>query len=90
MAVGITYILFGVYVYRFPVPITISALIIYLALQAVQAALEPESLAKGFIIKILIIVALAKSIQAAIAYEAERKREAQERPPLDEFQEEPL
>lgn len=72
-AVGIAFVIMGIAIYSFPVPITITALIIYVASAAIFAVLDPSSIVRGLIIKILIIVALAKSIGAATEYEKERK-----------------
>lgn len=88
IGVGVAFVLFGAMIYRYPVPITIMALILYIASNAVTAVFAPEMLASGAIIKIIIIVALAKSIQAAIAYEDERKKALQERDRFDDPSEE--
>ena len=61
----------------FTVAVTVSALVIYVGSAIVFGILEPESLARGLIIKIIIIVALAKAIQTAAAYQRERDAEAQ-------------
>jgi hypothetical protein len=68
---GIVFIGLGVAVYRAPVACTVTGLVLYLGLQAVAVALEPESIGRGIFLKVLIIVFLAKSVQAALAYERE-------------------
>jgi len=90
MAVGVIFIGFGIFVYRLPVPITISALIVYLALLAIGTAYDPASLAKGWLVKILIVVGLAKAIQAAIAYENERRKAVRGRQNPDDLEDESL
>jgi hypothetical protein len=49
--------------------------VIYVGAALIFAVLDPKSLAQGLIIKIFIVVALASSIKAAIAYEKERTLE---------------
>ena len=73
IALGALFILFGLIVKRYPLPITIISLVLYLGATAVFAYLLPETLYAGFIIKIIVIVALAKAVQSAIAYESERR-----------------
>jgi hypothetical protein len=73
--VGALFIVFGIIVKMYPVPITIASLVIYVLAALVFAVLEPESLLRGIIIKIIIVVALISSIKAAIAYERERALE---------------
>jgi predicted RND superfamily exporter protein len=55
------------------VPITIISLVLYLGATAIFAYLAPETIAAGIIIKVIIIIGLAKAIQAAIAYENDRR-----------------
>jgi hypothetical protein len=72
---GVVFILFGIIVKMYPVPITIISLVLYVGAALVLAVFDPESILRGLIIKILIVVALASSIRAAIAYEKERGAE---------------
>ncbi len=76
VALGVVFIILGVIVNRFPVPATIISLILYVGSALGFAALDPSTLARGAIIKIIIVVALIKAIQAALAYEKERQRSA--------------
>jgi hypothetical protein len=73
IGLGALYIVFGLLIWKFPVPITIIALTIYVGSAVVFAALsnEPleETLLKGIIVKVIIVVALVKAVQAAIAYQ---------------------
>lgn len=79
--IGALYVLFGVFVKLFPVPITVTALALYIAGNAVTlvTSKDPgETLAAGWIFKlIIIIIVLARSIHAAVAYEKERRRTRQ-------------
>ncbi|MGI9428430.1 MAG: hypothetical protein ACR2NM_07225, partial [Bythopirellula sp.] len=68
LAIGVAFIVLGVNVKKYPVPMTITGLVLYLGSAAVFGLMDPTTLAKGFIIKILIIVGLFKAVQAAIAY----------------------
>jgi hypothetical protein len=54
-----------------PVPATITALCLYVGGAAVFGAIDPSTLATGIILKVVIVVALAKAVQAAIAYQKE-------------------
>jgi len=69
MGLGALYILFGLLIWKFPVPITIIALTIYVGSAVVFAILAPETLFAGIIVKIIVVVALVKAVQAAIAYQ---------------------
>jgi hypothetical protein len=61
----------GVLVERHPVPITVAALALYLGGNAIFAVINPASLGAGMIMKIFIVIALFKAVQAAIAYQKE-------------------
>jgi hypothetical protein len=84
IGLGVLFVVFGIIVKRFPVPITIISLVLYIGAGLGFAALNPASLAQGLIIKIIIVVALIRSIQAALAYERE-EREARLRPGNDAY-----
>lgn len=73
---GLIFVIFGLIINKFPVAITTTSLILYLATILGLALHEPASLARGPVLKIIIIAALARSIKAAWAYEAERKKAA--------------
>jgi hypothetical protein len=69
---AITYVVFGFLVQKYPVPITISALVIFVALMLIIAAIGgAKTLFSGIILKVVIIIGLAKAIQSAIAYQQE-------------------
>ncbi len=80
--VGVLFLVFGVIVYRYPVPVTVTGLVLYLLCLVAGGVISavsggPEDFGKflmsGILVRILIIVGLAKSIQAAVAYEQERR-----------------
>jgi hypothetical protein len=73
IGLGVLFVIFGFIVKKFPVPITIISLVLYLGATAIFAYLAPETIAAGIIIKVIIIIGLAKAIQAAIAYENDRR-----------------
>ena len=52
-----------------PLPATLSALILFIAVQFIGAALEPESIGRGLIVKILIVIALVGAVNAAQKYQ---------------------
>lgn len=71
---GLIFVVFGIILKKFPVAITITSLLLYIGATAGFAALAPATLTKGLIVKIFIVIALFRSIKAARAYEAERKK----------------
>ena len=69
---AITYVVFGFLVRTYPVPITITALVIFVALMLIIAAIGGvQTVFSGIIFKVIIIIGLAKAIQSAIAYQKE-------------------
>ena len=81
LLLGGVFVILGLIVKQFPVPITIIGLVLYIGsfiLFAViygllgDAGSFTESLTTGIPVKIIIIISLAKAIQAALAYERER------------------
>jgi hypothetical protein len=77
VALGIVFIVLGVLVKTYPVPMTVTSLILYVGAGLVFGMIDPTTLYKGLIIKILIIVGLVKSVQAAIAYQREDQSQRQ-------------
>ena len=73
---GLLFIGCGVLVEKHPVPMTITALALYLGGNAIFGFINPSSLAAGFIVKIFIVIGLFKAVQAAIAYQKELATEA--------------
>ncbi|MCA9621033.1 MAG: hypothetical protein KC731_18550 [Myxococcales bacterium] len=47
-------------------PAAITALVLYVSIQLLNAVLEPESIARGMLVKILFLLALGRAIQAGI------------------------
>lgn len=76
-AIGIVFILCGIFLEKFPVPLTILSLVLYVGAAAGFAFLDPASLMQGAIIKVIIVVSLAKSVQTALAYQRERDSTAE-------------
>lgn len=72
---GIIFIAMGAMIHVAPVPITVTALVLYIGCWGISALMDPSMLAKGIILKIIIIVALIKGVQAAIAYQREAAME---------------
>lgn len=66
---GLVFIGCALMVERKPVAATVTGLVLYLGSMAAQFALEPSSIAKGLLIKILIIVGLVSAMKAALAIE---------------------
>lgn len=76
---GISLIALGILVYRYPVVCTVTGLVLYIGLYALFGYLtymetgDGSVFYRGGLFRILIIVAMFKAIQAALAYEKERK-----------------
>ena len=81
--IGAVFIGCATMVYTYPVPATVISLVLYLGSAAVYGVLDPTTLARGWILKILIVVALFKAVQAALAYESERKADTATPVPAD-------
>ncbi|HVU87884.1 MAG TPA: hypothetical protein VHD36_11225 [Pirellulales bacterium] len=71
VVLGIIFLLLGLTVRTYPVPITITAFVLYVAANVIVAISDPSVLASGFIFKIIVVAALVKAIQAALAYQRE-------------------
>ncbi|MGA2798829.1 MAG: hypothetical protein ABSE63_14715 [Thermoguttaceae bacterium] len=82
VALGVVFIILGCLVKKYPVSSTITGMVLYIGSNALFGYLDPETLARGLIIKIIIVFVLAKSIQAAIAYQREQTILAIEVPPV--------
>lgn len=76
IALGVIFIVCALFVEKKPVASTVTGLVLYLGSIAATLAIDPESLAKGIIIKILIIIGLVSSVKAALAIEKERRAQA--------------
>jgi hypothetical protein len=83
IVLGTLFIVFGLMVKRFPVPVTVAALVLYILATVAQfglMALEKQDQAAGrgvgIALRIIFIIALVKALQAALAYERERRAEA--------------
>lgn len=67
-ALGLGFVGLAVWARKAPLPASVTALSIYLTVVLINAALDPSTLAQGIIIKIIIILALARAIQAGLKY----------------------
>ena len=76
VAGGAALILMGVFVKQYPVPLTIAGLVVYVGIHLVFATLNPLTLVSGWIVKLIVIAVLWTAIQAAMAYEKERRMSA--------------
>lgn len=66
----------GFWARKSPLPATIVGLVLYLSLIGVSAVIDPATIGQGIIIKLLIIVALAKGVQAGVKYRQLREEMA--------------
>ncbi len=67
---GLLFVVFGLIIKQFPVPITVMSLVLYLLATAAFGFLEPATLAQGIIVNIIIVVALFRAITAARHFQA--------------------
>jgi hypothetical protein len=73
IALGVAFIICALVVDRRPVAATVTGLVLYLGSLAAGLAIDPSSVVKGLLIKILIIMGLVSAVRAALAVErAER------------------
>jgi hypothetical protein len=72
IALGGAFVVFGFILKLYPVPVTILSFVLYVGAAAVFGLLDPATLVKGGIWKILIVTALIAAIKVAIAYEKAR------------------
>jgi hypothetical protein len=82
VALGVVFVILGCLVKRHPVSSTIMGMVLYLGSNALFGYFDPETLAKGLLIKIIVVFVLAKSIHAAIAYQREQTTRTIETPPV--------
>jgi hypothetical protein len=73
LLLGVVFIVCGALVYAYPVATTVTSLVLYLGAAAVYGVMDPMTLAHGWWMKILVAFGLFKAVQAAIAYENDRK-----------------
>ncbi|MCG3125322.1 MAG: hypothetical protein CHACPFDD_00140 [Phycisphaerae bacterium] len=69
IAIGVVYLVLAALVSRKPVVMTVTGLVLYIASMAIFGLLDPTTLLRGLIIKLLIILVMAKAVSAALAYE---------------------
>jgi hypothetical protein len=71
---GGIFIVLGLAVKAQPVLCTTLGLVLYIAGNLISAAIDPMTIMQGFIVKIIIVVALFRAIGAARAYENEQRQ----------------
>jgi hypothetical protein len=62
------YVGLGLWARRNPLPAAIVGLVLFVTMIAVGAILDPTSIAQGIIVKVVVVVALAKAIHAGVKY----------------------
>jgi hypothetical protein len=73
VVLGLVFVACGILVKKYPVPTTVTSLVLYVGAVAVFAMMDPDNLKQGVFIKILIVLGLFKAVQAAIAYQKEMR-----------------
>jgi hypothetical protein len=88
IVLGLMFLLFGALVHSYPVPITVASLVIYILCSVICIVL---TLGAGsimyVIIRIFFIIALARAVRTAFAYQRETRRERAARETLEDVDE---
>jgi hypothetical protein len=77
VAMGCLFVVFGFLIRRHPVLITVTSLVIFIGMIAILAAIDPTTLIQGWLLKIIVIVALVKALQAALAAQKDQAAASQ-------------
>jgi hypothetical protein len=72
LGIGVVFVILGLFMHAHPVLMTVLGLGIYIGSMPVMAVVDPTTLTRGIILKIIIIVALAKALTAARAAQREQ------------------
>jgi hypothetical protein len=70
VVIGIYFFTMAALIFKFPVGVTLSSLIVFVASHAVTVYFDPTSIAKGIILKIVFLAILWKAFQSARAAKA--------------------
>ncbi len=73
---GILFLVFALVIKSYPVPITITSLVLYLLANVGIGFLNPEAIASGIFLKIIFVIGLFRAIKAARAYERDTESAA--------------
>lgn len=71
IGLGVLFIVFGLVIKKYPVPVTVLSLVLYMAVIAILALINWMTLFQGILLKVIFIVGLIKAMQAAFAYQKE-------------------
>lgn len=71
---AVVFFLLWLWAARKPLPATVSALILYVTILAIDGVVDPKSLLMGWPIKLIIILALIKGVDAAQKYQKMRQQ----------------
>ncbi|MBN1554947.1 MAG: hypothetical protein JXA11_09390 [Phycisphaerae bacterium] len=68
VGIGVVFAVLGFWARVNPLPASIVGLVLYVTLHAIDAVADPSALLRGWIIKVIVVVALINAIQAGITY----------------------
>jgi hypothetical protein len=71
---GMLFFIFGLFVQKYPIPITITSLVLYVLATLIFALINPLTITGGIIFKVIIVFALVRAIKAAFAYDSETRK----------------
>lgn len=75
MGVGVLFLGFAAFVYRYPLFCTLSGLVIYVAAILISGIVDPSTLYQGIIMRVAIVAVLINGVKTAIVYSKELKKE---------------
>jgi len=84
LALGVLYLVFAFLVGAYPLPIAIISLVLFVAANAIFIVIEPSNIYRGLILKAIVLIAMVKALQAALAYQKERAAESRWREEQEE------
>lgn len=73
IALGVVYIVAASLIKTYPVPATVTSLVLFISANVLLAVFDPSTIVSGIILKIIVFVVLVKAVQAAIAYQKEKQ-----------------
>src|SRR6187401_2511237 len=65
VVLGVFFLVMAAIVFRFPVGVTLSSLIVYIVAHVATAVVDPTQIASGIILKVIFIVILVKAYKSA-------------------------
>jgi hypothetical protein len=74
--VGALFVVFGFFIRRFPVAVTVTSLVLFSLAAAAIVLLKPASLVQDLVVEAIFILLLIRAVRAARAYQADGRKHA--------------